>query len=107
MLPEVSFAVHNTMVLPSGNVFDALFVSDTTLTLSEVVALPNWAVLSVRDVAFTLTSAGATIFGEVVSFTVTDCVAFALLPDASSTFQVMDVNPNGNCFGELFVIVTG
>ncbi len=40
MLPEVSFAVHNTMVLPSGNVFDALFVTVTDC-MSVAVALPN------------------------------------------------------------------
>ena len=41
LLPASSVAIQSTVVFPSGNVFDALLVSDTTLTLSEVVALPN------------------------------------------------------------------
>src|SRR5579864_4023570 len=40
LLPASSVATHNIVVFPIGNVFDALFVSDTTLTLSEAVALP-------------------------------------------------------------------
>ena len=29
-----------------------------------------------------------------------------MLPDASTAFQVIVVNPNGNCFGALLVMVT-
>ena len=70
MLPDVSFAVHSTVVLPIWNVFDALLVM-VTGSASVAVALPNGTVLLVRDVAWNVTLAGRIIFGAVVSTTFT------------------------------------
>src|SRR5689334_12522197 len=64
ILPEVSFAVHNTDVLPSGNVCDALFVI-VTGSISDTVALPNGTVLLSSEVACTFTSFGAVKLGGV------------------------------------------
>src|SRR5574340_752043 len=69
LLPDSSVAIHSIVVFPSGNVFDALLVSEINLTLSLAVALPIGTILSETDFAITLTSEGAVIFGAVVSTT--------------------------------------
>src|SRR5574337_2097099 len=106
LFPASSVATHSTVVLPSGNVFDALFVSETNFTLSVAVALPIGAMLPEIESAIVLTSEGAVIFGAVVSTTSTVWVPFALLPDASVAIQSMVDFPSGNVFDALFVIVT-
>src|SRR5574337_150248 len=106
LLPASSVAIHNIVVLPSGNVFDALFVSETNFTLSVAVALPIGTMLPEIESAIVLTAEGAIIFGAVVSTTSTVWVPFALLPDASVAIQSMVDFPRGNVFDALFVIVT-
>src|SRR5579872_3283484 len=71
LLPASSVATHNMVVFPSGNVFDALFVSEINWTLSVAVAFPIGTTLSEIDFATTLTAEGAVIFGAVVSTTFT------------------------------------
>src|SRR5574340_1667990 len=94
------------VVLASGNVFDALFVSEINLTLSVAVALPIGTTLPEIDSAIALTAEGAVIFGAVVSTTSIVWVPFTLLPDASVAVQRMVDFPSGNVFDALFVIVT-
>ena len=50
MLPDVSFAVHSTVVLPIWNTLGALLVI-VTGSISVAVALPSGTVLLVTDVA--------------------------------------------------------
>src|SRR5579875_3818874 len=64
VFPDLSFAVHSTTVLPSGNTFDALFVIDTG-SMSAAVALPIGTVLLSSDVASKVTAGGGVSFGGV------------------------------------------
>src|SRR5215813_11522121 len=82
VLPEASFAVHNTVVFPSGKVFDALFVI-VTGSISDAVALPSGTVLLLSEVAWTFKSFDSINLGGVVWITLTICVAFALFPASS------------------------
>ena len=66
----MSFAVHSTVVLPSGNVFDALLVM-VTGSISVAVALPSGTVLLFSEVAWNVTLAGGVNLGAVVSITTT------------------------------------
>src|SRR5579875_475400 len=68
VFPDLSFAVHSTTVLPSGNTFDALFVIDTG-SMSAAVALPIGTVLLSSDVASKVTAGGGVSFGGVLSAT--------------------------------------
>src|SRR5574337_614179 len=62
LFPASSVAIHNTVVLPRWKVFDALLVTETTLTLSEDVAFPIDTVLLSRVVATLVIACGAVIF---------------------------------------------
>src|SRR5579872_1294744 len=106
VLPETSFAIHNIVVLPNENVFDALFVI-VTGSISVAVALPSDIVLLLRDVASNVTFGGGVIFGGVVSTTLTNWVALDVLPETSFAIHNIVVLPNENVFDALFVIVTG
>jgi hypothetical protein len=81
-----------------------LFVTLTTVQLSEVVGEPIFTLNAEHEAfAFTVTFDGAVIVGFVLSFTVTVCVAVAVLPEPSITVHVTIVVPNGNVAGALFV----
>ena len=70
MLPDASFAIHNMVLFPSGNVFDALFVI-VTCWISVAVALPIGTVLSLSEVASKVMLAGTVSFGGSVFCTKT------------------------------------
>ena len=74
VLPAASFAVQVTIVVHTGNVAGALFVTLATPQLSDVTGVPS--VTPVADphtpvAVFTVTLAGAVIVGACVSATVT------------------------------------
>src|SRR5579864_8723023 len=71
VFPASSFAVQVTVVFPNWNDAGALFVTDTSCTLSLDVAFPMLTRVPVELVALTITSCGAVIFGAVVSTTFT------------------------------------
>src|SRR6185437_6837064 len=106
LLPDSSVAIHNMIVFPNGNVFDALLVSEINLTLSVAVALPIATGLSEIDFATELTSEGGVIFGAVVSTTSITWVRFDVFPETSLAVHNMIVFPNGNVFDALLVMVT-
>ena len=71
MLPLPSVTVQVTVVAPRGKEAGASLMTEATLQLSAVVALPRLtfarAVLQAAASAVTLTAAGALIVGAVVS----------------------------------------
>jgi hypothetical protein len=71
--PDPSVTVHVTVVFPSGNVAGALFVTDATEQLSDVVGEPRATpdAVHVPAPASTETFAGQVIVGLILSITVT------------------------------------
>jgi hypothetical protein len=72
--------------------------------LSDVTVFPRLAIVALHALsADTVTFAGATMLGFVLSVTVTVCVAVAVFPDPSVTVHVTVVTPNGKVAGASFV----
>ena len=73
-----------------------LLVTDVTLQLSFVVGVPRLTPVAVHAVfVVVVIPAGAVIVGFTLSFTVTSCVAVAVLPLPSVTVHVTVVVPSG------------
>ena len=104
VLPLPSVTVQVTVVVPSGNVAGALFVTEATEQLSAVTGVPSATPVAVQPVLVVAdTAAGAVIVGFTLSVTVTTCVAVAVLPLPSVTVQVTIVVPSGNAEGASLV----
>jgi hypothetical protein len=105
VFPDPSVTVHVTVVAPNGKIAGALFVTDATEQLSDVVGAPRATPLAVHNPASaeTVTFAGQLIVGNCVSLTVTVCVQVAVNPAPSVTVHVTVVIPSGNVTGALFV----
>ena len=70
--PLPSVTVHVTVVVPSGNVAGALFVTEATEQLSNVTGVPKTTPEATQEAfEFKVILAGATIVGNVTSETVT------------------------------------
>src|SRR5215467_2514596 len=85
-LPCASRAVHETVVLPSGNVepdAGAHVTASTPSTRSVAVGFAKVTIAPAGPEASAVTSACAPIVGAVVSFTTTANVDVAPLPDLS------------------------
>ena len=84
MFPLPSVTVQVTVVLPSGKLEGASFVTLATVQLSAVVGVPRVtfvsAVAQVPASTFTVTFAGAVIVGFSASNTVTVCVTVVMFP---------------------------
>jgi hypothetical protein len=73
VLPEASFTVQLTSVVPIGKTAGALFVTNATEQLSAVVGKPSATLNATQALdAVTVTLFGAVIVGNSVSFTVTN-----------------------------------
>ena len=105
-LPEVSVAVHVTIVSPSGNDSGASLDKESISEISSVVNSPKSSIIVSMPVASIWISSGTTKIGFIVSTTLTICVLVDSLPDWSVTFQVTIVSPNGNISGASLVIFT-
>jgi len=96
VFPLPSVTVQVTKFVPSGKTAGALLVTDATLQLSPVTALPKVTLTAVQPaLTDTVTSAGQVIVGGVVSRTITRCVHVALFPLPSVTVQVTTFVPSG------------
>jgi hypothetical protein len=72
VFPTASVAVQVTLVVPSGKIAGASFVTVTAVQLSVATGLPKLAITaSHTPLALTVMFAGATIVGFVLSLTVT------------------------------------
>ena len=100
-LPDASVAVHVTCVSPSGNISGALFEISTS-PISSATAMPISALAPLLDSASAKTSAGGVKLGAIVSWTVTICIAEAVLPVSSVAVHVTCTEPIKNNFGALF-----
>ena len=81
----------------------ALLVKLAIEQLSAAVGAVNVIVAVHPDPAVAVIATGVVIVGTVVSTTVTNCVAVAVLPLESVTVHVTVVFPNGKVPGALFV----
>ena len=97
--PDPSVAVQVTVVTPIGYVAGALLINVTVVQLSVATGAVNETVAVHPAPAVAVIATGVVTFGAVVSTTVTNCVAIAVLPLASVTVQVTVVAPNGNVTG--------
>ena len=113
-LPAASVAVKVIIVSPSGNTsdgasFDIDVIAPSTLSVAVTAAII--ATISALSAATpssspsTISVAGASITGPVLSATVAVAVAVVVLPAASVTVNVTTVAPKGNTAGALLVIV--
>ena len=68
-LPEMSVAVHVTMVSPRGNTSGASLVMDEISTRSDALTPTRSMMFSIESLASTLTSDGAVMIGRLVSIT--------------------------------------
>jgi hypothetical protein len=94
VLPAASVAVQVTVVVPSGKLAGASFVTVTVVQLSVATGLPKLAITASHNpLALTVMFAGATIVGFVLSLTVTVCVVVAVFPALSITVHVTVVVP--------------
>ena len=92
------------VVLPIGNMVGALFVTETTAQLSDVIGVPNSNPVIVQPEVDTVEILlGATIVGTNESITVTVCVPVVVLPLVSMTVHVTIVVPIPKTVGALFV----
>jgi len=92
------------VVLPIGNTLGALFVTETTAQLSDVIGVPNSNPVIVQPEVDTVEILlGATIVGTNESITVTVCVPVVVLPLVSMTVHVTIVVPIPKTVGALFV----
>jgi hypothetical protein len=90
VFPVASVAVQVTVVCPIGKVAGALFVIFTDEQLSLVTGVPNATPVALHDAfAETETADGAVIIGEMLSKTITVCVAEILFAFASVNVQVI------------------
>ena len=106
VLPELSVTVQITVVVPSGKVPGALFVTEATPQLSAVVGVPSVTPNALHDeFALTVTLAGAVIVGFCVSLTVTVKLAVVAFPAPSVAVYVTVVVPSGKVAPELCVLV--
>jgi hypothetical protein len=106
VLPAPSVTVQITVVVPSGKIAGALFVTDATVQLSDVIGMPKFAIPAPHDAfALTVNASGAIIVGLMSSNTTTNCKAVAVFPLLSVTVQVTVVVPIGKISGALFVIL--
>ena len=104
LLPDVSVAVHVTMVSPSGNASGASLVIEATSTISVDTANPiSNFIPELSDISISI-SDGDWIDGTVVSSTITYWMSVALLPDVSVAVHVTMVSPSGNASGASLVI---
>ncbi len=94
--PDPSIADHVTVVVPTGNVAGALFVTEVTVQLSIATGVPKAIPVTEHpDVITEVTLAGAVIVGSALSTTVTICEAIEVLPTASVAVHVTIVEPIG------------
>ena len=97
VFPDPSVAVHVTNVFPIGKVAGALFVNGLfgKVQLSATVGAVNVIVAVHPTPAVAVIDTGVDNVGAVVSTTVTNCVAVAVLPLESVTVHVTVVSPLG------------
>ena len=100
--PEVSVAVHVTIVSPSGNTSGALFVTNDISTASETLTPTSSIKFSVESTASIFISDGATISGALVSITLTSCVLDITFSKLSDAIHVITVSPSEKVSGASF-----
>src|SRR5258708_2794606 len=108
VLPCESVAVQITVLVPTGNIAGAWFVTVTALQLSETVGVLSVTLVAPHrpGEATTATSAGQVIEGGWLSVTITSCGQVVVLPCESVAVQITVFVPTGNIAGALLVTVT-
>ena len=101
-LPDVSMAVHVTVVSPSGKNSGTSFVIDEIPTRSYVDGMSSSTELEFAFCASTVMFDGIINSGLVVSTTLTNCSALVVFPDVSAAVHVTVVSPSGKNSGALF-----
>ena len=104
LLPDVSTAVQVTVVIPSGKVAGASFVTFAMATSSLAVAIPMATVLAVLvpGSVLTATSGGPVIVGGVVSTTVNMAHVFVVRHDRPPKEMTMVVLPGARAVARPF-----
>ena len=108
MLPLPSRTVQITVLVPTGNVAGALFVTVTAPQLSAVVGTPRFTFVATQRPAAvaTVTRAGHPSVGGSGSVTVTVNWHVLVLPLASTAVFVTVVTPTGNALPLVRLLVT-
>ena len=100
--PEVSVAVHVTIVSPSGNTSGASFITNDISTASETLTPISSIKFSVEFTASIFISDGATTSGAIVSITLTSCTLDTTFSKLSDAIHVTTVSPSEKVSGASF-----
>ena len=109
VFPLPSRTVQITVLVPTGKLAGALFVTVTTPQLSAVTGTPKFTFVATHRpaAALTVTLLGHAIVGGCASVTITSCAHVAVFPLPSRTVHTTKFVPTGKLAGALFVTVVG
>ena len=104
VLPIMSAAVHVIIVSPSGKNSGASLVIDITPKISYAVGDSKSTIFSYGTIASTIISETGDMVGDVVSTTLTSCVAIVEFPLLSIAVHMIIAVPRPNLSGALLII---